>query len=132
MSSNSVADELRQAELKIRELATKAAPGPWCPDYTYAAIRHVQRNCDLDFDCDVHTDRDQDQCRAFGMYDGPYVAMWHPGVALLVAELLDANAIYWERIERQNARPGDGLTRVMPNEGETAALKLARAINGSE
>lgn len=49
-------------------------------------------------------------------------------MALLVADLLDACVVAWERIEWQNSRPGDGITLVCPNECESAALKLARAV----
>lgn len=52
-----------------------------------------------------------------------------PATAGLIAHLLDTNVIWWQRIEEQNSRPGDGITRVMPNENEAAALRLARAIN---
>lgn len=55
---------------------------------------------------------------------------FNAGVAALIADLLDAHVVWWERLQEQNSRPGDGRTRVLPNDNEVKALELARAING--
>jgi len=52
-------------------LAEEASPRPWCKSYTYQAIRHVQRNCDLD--CPQHPEY-ADECPQFGKNDGPFIA----------------------------------------------------------
>jgi len=118
-------DELRKAAERIRKVAGQATPGPWCGEYTYTAIRHVARNCDID--CDAHSDRDD--CGRFGMYDGPHIALWDPTVALLVADILAIAAVSAEAMQWQNSREGDTRTRVLPSEFDVAALALARAIN---
>lgn len=46
-----------------------------------------------------------------------------------LVQLLRSAVVPWERIEWQNSQPGEGRTRVCPNELEEAALKLAQAIN---
>jgi len=120
------AEELRAAAASIRKLATEANPGPWCTSYAYAAIRHVQRNCDIDVECDRHADRDD--CLSFGMYDGPYVAMWHPGVAELVAAVLDNVG---KGLEYPSGRGPDPVERQRAEGLYRHELALARAINGS-
>jgi hypothetical protein len=104
-------DLLRRAVAVLRDLAGKAQhERPWCPEHTYAAVRHVERNVDLDLDCPDHAG---EGCPRFDMYDGRYVALMHPPVALALAELID------EFIE------GDAETHA---EEDWAIVILARAI----
>ena len=105
MSDLTPAQELRQAAKLMRERATEAEkpgydsdhPGkPWCPAWTYSAVRHVQRN--LDLDCVEHeygTEREGD-CNRWGRYAGYHIAGMHPGVALAVADWLDSTAGFLE------------------------------------
>lgn len=87
---------------------------PWCPAYAYAAIRHVERNVDLDIDpCDDHG-HDHGM---FGRYAGPYMVMMQPSVAMALANLLDEIATF---SERNPTAPGPGRT----------ILTLAQAILG--
>lgn len=80
---------LERAAAKLRELAEPTQRKyEWCPDYTWAAVRHVERNCDVE--CEAHGD-DQ-ECWSFGRYDGKYVALMHPSVALALADWLEAEA----------------------------------------
>jgi hypothetical protein len=96
------AELLRRAAEVVRHRALVAQhERPWCPVYTRAAVRHVERNVDLDLDCNEHPDG----CGRFDMYDGEYVAMIHPPVALALAAWLDdvadstpANADDWESV----------------------------------
>ncbi len=64
------------AVAEIREARAKSAiPGPWCPTWTHDAIRHVQRNVDID--CSAHDDDGgavSEDCRRFGRYDGEHIA----------------------------------------------------------
>lgn len=55
----------------LEKLAQEASGGKWCSDWCYSAIRHVQRNCDIE--CGTHSGTD-DECNQFGRYDGPYIA----------------------------------------------------------
>lgn len=84
--------EVSEEELvKLDDLASGAAPGEWCPDWTYSAIRHVQRNCDIE--CSKHGDDagEDDDCLSFGRYDGPYVAYANPDrIRRLIADLREA------------------------------------------
>lgn len=42
------ADLLRRAVAMLREHAEKTqSREPWCPDYTWSAVRHVQRNVEI-------------------------------------------------------------------------------------
>lgn len=54
-----------------------------------------------------------------------------PADAFLVADLLRWAADSFDCMYAQNSREGI-RTRVLPNKGEMAALKLARAINSGE
>jgi hypothetical protein len=90
------AELLRHAATVLREHAGGAQnKRPWCPDYTWAAVRHVQRNCGDDFECGMHGADPDAECWSFDMYDGRYVALMHPPVALALAALLDAAAPAW-------------------------------------
>jgi hypothetical protein len=59
----------------------------WCESYCYSAIRHVDRNCEIE--CDHSEGRDGltlDDCPGgFGRYDGPSIAHAPQDVAGLVA-----------------------------------------------
>lgn len=119
-------DLLRRAAKTLREHAEKAQhEHPWCPDYTWTAVRHVQRNCDLEVDCATHGD-DRTDCWSFNMYDGRYVALMHPPVALALAQWLDITADNLEQFANElvggEVRDGD-LTDV-----DRAAIATARAI----
>lgn len=61
-----------------------------------------------------------------------HMPAWHPGVALVVADMLDAGADDFEWVERHNAidPDNDGRTRIMPHHLAVAALKIARAYLG--
>jgi hypothetical protein len=116
------ADLLRRAANVLREHAETAQnKQPWCPEYTWSAVRHVQRNCDF-LECGYHGADHDAQCHSFDMYDGRYVAMMHPPVALALADWLEANA---EWMTDNYPSPGgrtqlDGL--------DDAAVAVARAI----
>lgn len=95
------AEELREAAKLMRERAAEAEqdgydsdhPGkPWCPSWAYTAVRHVQRN--LDIECSEHewgTEK-EGECNRWGRYAGYHIAGMHPGVALAVANWLDIEA----------------------------------------
>lgn len=59
----------------LREkLATEANAGPWCPAYIYQAVRHVERNCNME--CPEHEwgAESENDCKTWGRFDGRYVA----------------------------------------------------------
>jgi len=110
--------ELRAAASKIRESAKDANQAKWCAEYAHWAIRHVERNVSID-DLDHPEWHDKgDGCEGFGMYAGRYIALWHPGVAELVAKMLDVVA------HDMDENPD------IPSYGWDEALNLARLING--
>ena len=97
MTADQVLEIRRAAEL-MRERAAEAerppygsdhANQPWCPDWTWQAVRHVNRN--MDMECPAHPwDSDSEgECNTWGRYAGYHIASWHPGVALAVADWLD-------------------------------------------
>jgi hypothetical protein len=65
---------------------------------------------------------------------GAFAASWTPGVALAVADLLDAAAADFDMCERINScNPGnDGATRILDHPLATAALMMARAYLGGD
>lgn len=101
------ADELRQAAATIREVAAKASPGPWWNDdhEIYTVDRDwVAESCDVD-----------NPELATG--NGAHIAMWHPGMTILVADFLDAVG-----------KSIDGLD--LPEASFRQEIAIARAING--
>lgn len=108
-------DLLRRAAETLRAHAEEAQHRqPWCSDYTWSAVRHVQRNCDF-VECDTHGTDPEAACGQFDMYDGRYVALMHPPVALALAELLEDIAAYKE------------LNPAIPGPTEVV-LSVARAV----
>jgi hypothetical protein len=125
------AEELRTAAKLMRERATEAEqpgydsdhPGrPWCLSWTYSAVRHVQRN--LDIDCLEHEEgtEKEGECNRWGRYAGYHIAGMHPGVALAVADWLDVVAAEVEQC------PADAFTATDPK----PALAVARAYQGTK
>jgi hypothetical protein len=105
------AETLRRAAKVLRELAEPIRPASpsedWCFEYAHFAIRHVERNVDLDINpCPDHG-HDHGM---FGRYSGRYIALMHPPVALALADWLDWVA--------------DGI----PGTATTKAVAVARAI----
>ena len=129
MPDHSPAEELRAAAKLMRERAAEAEqsgyesthPGkPWCPEWTYGVVRHVQRN--MDSDCTAHpwgTEREGD-CNQWGRHAGYHIAAWSPAVALAVADWLDK--IAWSA-----ELDADLINRV----GGDEALAVARAYLGA-
>jgi hypothetical protein len=86
------AELLNRAAKVLREHAEAAQnKHPWCPEYTRSAVRHVQRNCDF-LECATHGYGADNDCHSFDMYDGKYVALMHPPVALALAHHLEMYA----------------------------------------
>jgi hypothetical protein len=96
--SENPAGTMRRAAALMRERAEEAEkegygsdhPGrPWCPDWTWSIVRHVNRN--MDTECTVHPwgADNEGECNTWGRYAGYHIAGMHPGVALAVAEWLD-------------------------------------------
>jgi len=126
---------LRRAAAQMRATATNAYPGPWISD--------DDENC-----WRLHSEPDPKwptaQILKAPKHGTPYaeywpdvptaahITTWHPGVALVVADMLDAAASDFEWVDRHNAidPDNDGRTRVMPHHLAVAALKIARAYLG--
>ena len=62
----------------------------YCPDYMYQALRHVQRNCDLE--CGTHPwdGPDEDACHSPGRYDGTAIARLLAAIPALLAAVEEA------------------------------------------
>jgi len=105
-------DLLREAAARVRETATAAAPGPWHMDegqriyaedgaYVTSPWTNDERDDDLD-----------------------HIALWHPGVALAVADLLDSEATHHVD-DPSFERDTDPLCDTWPH-----AVRIARALVG--
>jgi hypothetical protein len=109
------AQELRAAASKIRDTARLAVPGPWC-----AYLEEVGTDWHPDSDEYKLLGRDAEVAKQVGPLTAEHIALWHPGVAMLVAGWLWAVAIDCE---------SDAETYNHIKERSTA-LSIARAING--
>lgn len=91
---------LRSVATEMRTMAEKADPWP-CPSWTYEAVRHIARNCEID--CN-HTEWN-DETEAWREWPCPspdgtwdryessaHIHAWSPKVATSVADLLDTLA----------------------------------------
>lgn len=96
---------LAVADLRQKR-ATEAATGQWCPTWTHQAIRHVQRNVDID--CPDHDDDGGavgEDCRRFGRYDGKHIAAEaNPAHAL-------AEVALWRGVAERHVAQAGGLDR---------------------
>jgi hypothetical protein len=112
------AELLRRAAAKLRERAEPIKPAStaesWCFEYAHFAIRHVERNVDLDLDpCPDHG-HDHGM---FGRYSGQYIALMHPPVALALADLLDAHVPLFEGLDPAPDHEVFTLARAILREG---------------
>lgn len=130
------AELLRQAAARIRTRAQAAAPGPWyqppgdgCQIWYGSSRAEIQRLDDglangTVTEVDAEEVYNQTGFLAHGDFDRPadaeYVASWHPGVALAVADLLDRTAGHVE------------YTGDLISEDVIDALAVARAYLGEE
>jgi hypothetical protein len=110
------AQELRAAAAKIRDAKHWASPGPWvaytdevCTDWHPSSEAYRQINRDIDVAHDT------------GPGNAAHIALWHPGVAELVAVILDAGA----GVAEDEGAIGTDIEVLLGEE-----LALARAING--
>jgi hypothetical protein len=104
--AESPAETLRRAAKRMRERAGTATPGPWRPvagiwqSETFAAVigpKGVPENAETWLMATGHGAASQEA-------DADHASSWHPGVALAVAEWLDAAAQAWdERMEWDEA-----------------------------
>lgn len=104
------AAELRAAAAKIRERAGRACGRPW-------------RN--RDGLIEGNGARVATAAIAEGHDSADHIALWHPGVAELVADWLDAVA---QAVDGMDCSADDGL--VVSPFGTGRAVAIARAING--
>ncbi len=86
---------------KLREKEKELARAPWCPEYLYSAIRHVQRNCD--FECFDHQGDAADDCNQPNRYDGRPLAAIRNAVPAMLDEI--------ERLRAQEAVRGGDFCR---------------------
>lgn len=115
-------DELRIAAAKIRARAEVATEGPWKADHREypESIRggehgHVGV---------IAGSRWGGEANVFDNNDDAYhIALWHPGIALLVAALLESAA----SVAEEETWLGTRIDVVLAEE-----LALARAINSTE
>lgn len=102
----SPAAELRAAASKIREIALRAEAGPWMADGSEIYGPHVG--------IWVGETLNQDDATMTAA-NSAHIALWHPGIAMLVCDWLIGTAAIAEAGFRQPSQQ---------------ALDLARAING--
>lgn len=62
----------------------------YCPAYLYQAVRHVQRNCEIE--CGEHGYDDESNCVEPGRYDGTAMARLLAAVPALLAAVESAHA----------------------------------------
>lgn len=126
----SAAAELRAAATTIRETAQSAVPGPWSMRDAWRPgdeTVHVARIANATHDDVLTTRAGADIVGLPGTF--AHIALWHPGVAELVAAFLDQIALLIdcppvEYLDEFNI-PAFPDHRVI-----NPALNLARAING--
>lgn len=120
---------LREAAAEMRRLAEAASAGPWthineapCSDPFVSA--HVKAGDWLIADCGAADG---------GAPDAEFIASWHPGVALTVANWLDKEADAWDLVAAV-----ERVTIELDGELEVAhstypeALAVARAFLGRD
>lgn len=117
VANESPAETLRRAAKVLREHAEKANDGEaWCANLLHGAIRHVFRNVDsesyLPNGCDEHGS----DCGRPSMYDGRYIALMHPPVALALADLFDAHVPLFEGLDPAPDHEVFTLTRAILRE----------------
>lgn len=114
--------ELRAAADKIRARAEVATPGPWKADHReYPEIIYGGPR---ESDAVVSGSRWNGGASVFDNNNDAYhIALWHPGIAELVAQILAAAA----SVAEEEAPHGTNIEVVLREE-----LALARAINATE
>ena len=127
------AELLREAAATLQEAIDEASdPGyqadsaPLCPQWTYTAVRHVERN--MDIECPAHDDLDpDDECRRWGRYDGHLIALLGTVPAgQAIADWLVATAAFWVRM----AWYADRTDQELDGADFEPATTVARAILG--
>lgn len=69
----------------IKTLLEEISPWPWCESYTYNAIRHVERNCDLE--CDAETHPPAGECKHFDKNDGTLISKMPEIISQLLKQI---------------------------------------------
>ena len=90
------ADLLRRAAARIRETAQAATEGPWAiwddlSDHGYVTVGDAQG---VLTDERPFTEECNPVAHVYAQEDADHIALWHPGVALVVADWLDCEAQY--------------------------------------
>lgn len=117
-------DELRTAAAKIRARAEVATPGPWKADHKeYPEVIYGGQD---PWTYVISGSRWGGEASIFDNNDDAYhIALWHPGIALIIAEWLDAEAAGVE----------SSLSWFPETDPENLVrwpLRIARAINATE
>lgn len=114
-------DELRTAAAKIRARAEVATEGPWRvdhPEYPEKIYGGSHEHIGV-----VAGSRWGGEANVFDNNDDAYhIALWHPGIALVIAELIDDAADAWN----------EASSTAYEATARAHALVLARAINATE
>src|SRR5690349_19276768 len=125
------AEYLRETARLMRETAEAATPGPWTGGARMVNDRHFGRMSAITLDAPVGN-----LFAVIGRItgaDATHIAAWHPGVALAVADWLDAEAQRWETREAfdrtYNERP-DAAILAAREKDASHALTVARAWRG--
>lgn len=88
-------DTLREAASRVRDIAVKATKNV-CPDFTWSAVRHIARNCDVHEDCMRSGELlPADSCNTWDRYeDSPWIALMDAKLAEPLAAWLEVAAEY--------------------------------------
>jgi hypothetical protein len=127
-------DLLRAAAVLIREVAAAATPGTWSADPTGTVCADADLVRDVDGSMILPSDGPQEVAECYRVThrderknNARHIATWHPGVADLVAGLLEAVA---------RTQLGDYIVKVPLTPGAPsvldAALAVARALHPTE
>lgn len=114
------ADTLRAAATIIRKYAEQATPGPWVEEFSGETGPCV-------IPADAQSTREfvaKTQLLA-AVFDAKHIALWHPLVALLAADLLDAIAQ-----DADDNGEFDGADHAVVFPPSAIALRLAELIVG--
>ncbi|WP_399559234.1 hypothetical protein OH809_45515 (plasmid) [Streptomyces sp. NBC_00873] len=123
--------ELREAAMRIRGLNASATPGI-CPDWTYNAVRHIARNCQIECSHDEHQGHDQPEWDRYE--DAPYITlMQNPDLGNALADWLDEAARYAALYaDLHTASTGAAPAAADHDTLTRHALAVARQILGTE
>lgn len=108
---------LREAARRIRETADAATPGPWTNLDRGDRLIHLREDDEFDYVVDEPMSHEG---------NADHIALWHPGTAHLVADLLESEAAH------HDGDPSFGRGAVPLCDTWPHAVAIARALSAKE